>query len=202
MISPAFLSVSPTAIARSPLERAALAAGAELEDRDGWSVVVTHPDTGFADRSHIRKCELPGDGGQGSQGGQLGLATRDDSGAWWCPVTPARTLVLGAGEDAELPDGGLDVTCAYAAIELLGPDCAEVLARFCALDARPQSLPVGAFRPGSIARTPGHLLRTGEESMLLLVGWALGEYLYEVVVEAIGRVAARKREARVHDGAA
>jgi hypothetical protein len=44
--------------------------------------------------------------------------------------------------------------------------------------------PVGGFRPGSVARTPGYLLREADDQLLLLVGWALGEYLYEVVADA------------------
>jgi sarcosine oxidase gamma subunit len=63
-----------------------------------------------------------------------------------------------------------------------------LLARFCAIDVRPHVMPVGAFRPGSVARTPGFVLRTSEDSLLLLVGWAFGEYLWDVVADAAGRL--------------
>ena len=36
-----FLSPAATAVARSPREREALAAGATLEQRDGWTVAVS-----------------------------------------------------------------------------------------------------------------------------------------------------------------
>jgi len=152
----AFLTPTPsTAAVRSPLQRC-----------DGVSVI---------DRSLMRKWEVDG------PAGPLGQATRTDDGVWWCPVTPTRTLVLGAETIAA---GGLDLTCAYAGLELVGLDAGERLARFCAIDVRPRVMGVGAFRPGSVARTPGFVLRTGPESLLLLVGWALGEYLMEVVLRA------------------
>lgn len=178
----AFLEVGDdpaTAIARSPMERAGLAAGARLQLRDGWNVVVTDPALGFADRSHLRKLQLDG------PANPLGRAAREADGSWRCPVTPQRSLLLGG--DAPAPAGALDVTCAHAAVELSGPRSDDVLARFCAIDVRPAVMPVGAFRPGSVARTPGYVLRTGEASLLLLVGWALGEYLWQVVAEAAGR---------------
>ena len=67
---------------------------------------------------------------------------------------------------------------------LIGPGCRELLARFCAIDVRPAVTPVTGFRPGSVARTPGYLLCEREDQLLILVGWALGEYLWEVVADA------------------
>jgi heterotetrameric sarcosine oxidase gamma subunit len=82
------------------------------------------------------------------------------------------------------PSTAVDLTCAHAAVELSGANANEVLARFCAIDVRPAVMPVGAFRPGSVARTPGYVLRTAADSLLVLVGWALGEYLWQVVSDA------------------
>jgi sarcosine oxidase gamma subunit len=132
---------------------------------------------GVVDRSLIRKLEV-----HGPVDVPLGAARQADDGGWWCPVTPMSTLLLGC--EGEAPAESIDVTCAYAAVELLGRDAGDLLACFCALDARPRVMPVGAFRPGSVARTPGYVLRTGAESLLVLVGWALGEYLWDVVAEA------------------
>jgi heterotetrameric sarcosine oxidase gamma subunit len=167
---------------------------------------------GFADRSSLCKLELHGAPGvlpgiitavSGVDGLEPGLAARARD-AWWCAVTPSRVLVLGepntAGElrgavaraaveaTGDGPDGPLvsvvDVTCGLAALALVGPQARELLARFCAIDVRAAVTPVGAFRPGSVARTPGYVLREAGQQVLVLVGWALGEYLYEVVADA------------------
>jgi glycine cleavage system aminomethyltransferase T len=171
-----FLSVSGDAIARSPMERQAQAAGARFEVRDGWNIAVSYPTDGsvtWTDMSHLRKVEV-----HGRHELVLGQASRV-SDSWWCPVTRDRTLVIGDGE-AE----GLDVTCSFAALSIAGPAVREVFARFCALDLREREMPVGAFRPGSVARTPGYVLREDSERFLMLFGWALGEYIWTVVADA------------------
>ena len=177
-----FLEVSGAAVARSPMERQALAAGARFEVRDGWNLGVAYADeapagpVAWADVSHLRKLEVHGDN-------ELtpGLASRSN-GAWWCPVTRERTLIIGGGGGAA-PDA-VEVTTALAALTIAGPLAREVFARFCALDLRPRSMPVGGFRPGSVARTPGYVLREDEDRFLMLFGWALGEYMWTVVADA------------------
>lgn len=173
-MSLAFLSVAGTAVARSPMERAARAAGASFEVRDGWNVAVSYPgpppETGWADVSHLPKAEVR------EHSLALGTASRVD-GAWWCPLSERRALVLGEAD-------GVDVTSVFAAIMLVGPGAREVFARFCALDLRDAVTPVGSFRPGSIARQPGMVLRAAEDRWLLLFGWAVGEYMWTVVEDA------------------
>jgi glycine cleavage system aminomethyltransferase T len=193
-VSLGFLSVEGSAIARSPMERSARAAGARFEDRDGWSVAVDYgsPErereacrsgVGWADVSYLSKLELQGPPEAIGADLQLGTATRAD-GAWWCPLTDRRALVLGARPT--LPDevSVVDVTTTFAAVTLVGPLAREVFARFCALDLRPQVTPVGSFRPGSIARQPGMLLREAEHRYLFLFGWAVGHYMWTVVDDA------------------
>ena len=179
MTSFEFLTPSPAAVARSPMEGQALAAGAQMEVRNGWNVAVEYPGAppdapvAWADVSHLRKREV-----MGPHRLAFGTATRTN-GAWWCPVTRERALVLGGAElDA------LDVTTTLAALAIVGPLARELFARFCALDLREQSLPVGGFRPGSVARTPGYVLREDAGRFLMLFGWALGEYMWTVVSDA------------------
>jgi heterotetrameric sarcosine oxidase gamma subunit len=210
-----------TVLARSPMEGRARAAGASVEPRAGWNVAASYAvgaerererltqTVAFADRSHLTKLEVQAEPGvlaaviHAASGGAVGLGPRlavRAAGAWWCPVTPSRVLVLAdAGADA----GGrvreavtaaaaeatslvsvIDVTSGLAALTLAGPGSGELLARFCAIDVRLSVTPVSGFRPGSIARTPGYLLREREDRLLVLVGWALGEYLWEVVADA------------------
>jgi heterotetrameric sarcosine oxidase gamma subunit len=120
------------------------------------------------------------------------------AGIWWCPVTPGRVLVLGepaaaatlraelaeAAEDASGTVSIVNVTCGLTALSLIGPHARELLARFCAIDVRPAVTPVAGFRPGSVARTPGYVLVEAPDRLLVLVGWALGEYLWELVADA------------------
>lgn len=161
---------------------------------------------GFADRSNLAKLELQAEPrtlarivAQASGGFVLEptIAARS-RGVWWCPVTPARVLAFGepgsggaaleelaqATECARGTTTLVDQTCGLAALSLVGPGARELLARFCAIDVRPSAAPVAAFRPGSVARTPGYVLVEAEDRLLVLVGWALGEYLWRVVADA------------------
>jgi glycine cleavage system aminomethyltransferase T len=184
-----------TVVARTPMERLARAAGGQFEARDGWNVARAFAaaeverarlteTVGFADRSMMRKLELHGDA-LGSLALKPGTAELRD-GVWWCPVTPSRVLVLGGTGAVELPDGvsTVDVTSGLCAMSLHGPGCRELLARFCAIDVRPSVTPVAGFRPGSVARTPGYVLVEADQRLLIVVGWALGQYIWEVVADA------------------
>jgi glycine cleavage system aminomethyltransferase T len=167
----------------SPVTAASAAAGGLIEERDGWRVAVRfetaeaeaavlRESVGWADLSHLRKTELTG-----QANAVLGDATPTGEG-WTCPVTPDRTLVIGTAAD------GLDVTTQYGAILVAGPLAREVIARFCALDLRPQAAPPGSFLPGSVARTPGYVLVEDTDRFLLLFGSAYGIYLWETVADA------------------
>ena len=212
-----FLSAAPTALARSSMERQARAAGAVIEERYGWQVATGYGDeqgererarssVGFADASQLGKIELQADAAalagivatcSGGASLELGTAARAE-GAWWCPFTPRRAIVLaepGATaalrarlEDAAAAAGGLvsviDLTSALGALRIAGPLARETFARFTAIDLRPRVTPVGGFRPGSVARGPGAILREHEERYLMLFGAALGQYMWTMVEDA------------------
>ncbi|MFL5860862.1 MAG: hypothetical protein ACJ780_08800 [Solirubrobacteraceae bacterium] len=189
-----FLQVaSAGAVARSPMEGPARAAGARFEVRDGWNVAVEFGaggtgsavgDVSWADVSHLGKVELQG---SADTIGELPLGTavrRDD--AWWCRLTQTRALVIGRRPDLDEADdlNIVDVTCNFAALTLMGPLARETFARFCALDLRPAVTPVGALRPGSVGRQPGIVIREAEDRYLFLFGWATGEYMWGIVADA------------------
>ena len=188
--------VSPVAadaavLARSPMEALAVDAGARLEARDGWNVAVSYPAASFGesvswcDTSHLSKLQL-----QGSLDSSMpfGTAMRR-AGAWWCRLTEGRALVVGARPDvSELPYEVVDVTSVFASLTIAGPLARECFARFCALDLRPSVTPVGALRPGSIARQPSTLICEAEDRYLILFGWATAEYVWSVVADAAGQL--------------
>jgi glycine cleavage system aminomethyltransferase T len=172
------------AVARSPMERQARAAGARFEIRDGWNVAVSYPGesldaVGFADASHIRKYELQGE----LPPLEFGRATVDGD-ATWLPMTTTRALILGG----EPPAGALELTTAFGALRLAGPVARETFARFTAIDLRPQVTKPGDWRPGSVARTPGGILCEAEDRYLMLFGAALGQYVWTVVADAAGHL--------------
>ena len=205
----AFLSPGADAVAKSPMEPGTVAAGATIENRDGWNVATAFPGQddflstiGFADVSHLGKLEIQGDvAAITGRDLQLGRALRADR-AWWCRYTAQRAVVLcSPGEAAALRDrlttsaadaNGLasviDTTTSQGAMTVVGPLAREVFARFTAIDLRPQITPVHAFRPGSVARTGGAILCEAPDRYLMLFGAALGQYVWTVVDDAARRL--------------
>ena len=188
-------AAAPDAVARTPMERQARAAGAQFELRDGWNVAVSYGSAeqerhacvstaGWVDVSHLGKVELQGAGISERAGLELGRATRRD-GAWWCPLTPDRALVIGERPE-RIPDATsvVDVGTVFAAMTLVGPLSREVFARFCAADLRPKVTPATGLRPVSIARQPGLIVREADDRYLFLFGWAVGQYMWTVVEDA------------------
>jgi glycine cleavage system aminomethyltransferase T len=217
----AFLSPGLGAPAKSPMEPGAVSAGATFETRDGWKVATVFTDpaseralcassVGFADVSHLGKIEIQADpddlaaivaGASSGASLELGRATRAE-GAWWCPYSAQRAVVLCAPADtaahrdrltASAADANglatvIDTTTSQGAMTIIGPLARETFARFTAIDLRPQITPVHAFRPGSVARTGGAILCEAPDRYLMLFGAALGQYVWTVVADAAGHL--------------
>jgi heterotetrameric sarcosine oxidase gamma subunit len=211
MSSLAFLSPGPGALAKSPMEPGAAAAGANFEERDGWQVAVSFPSedssrVGFADVSHIGKIEVQAGADDlaaivaaATDGAslELGSATRAGA-AWWCPYSPTRAVVLSSprhtvalrdsltasAADANGLASVIDITAAQGAMTILGPLAREVFARFTAIDLRPQVTPVHGWRPGSVARTGGAILCEAPDRYVMLFGAAFGQYIWTTVADA------------------
>jgi hypothetical protein len=204
-----FLSTGSGAVAKSPMEPGTVGAGATIEARDGWNVAVAFPNeaeslglVGFADLSHLGKIEVRGDvSAITGYELKLGRATRAE-GAWWCPYSAQRAVVLCSPADtvalrdrltASAADANglasvIDTTTSQGAMTIIGPLAREVFARFTAIDLRPQITPVHAFRPGSVARTGGAILCEAPERYLMLFGAALGQYVWTLVADAAGHL--------------
>ena len=202
----AFLSPEASSPARSPMADQTAAAGATYQVRGGWEVAASFgaPEAeaaacaqavGFADLSHLGKLELQG----AVPDAALGAARRTDEG-WHCPITPSRAFVLTSPDATATTrerlggDAGvhvLDVTANYGAMVIAGPLARETFARFCAIDLRDKVTPVHAFRPGSVARTPGYVLREAADRYLVLFGAAYGAYFWEIVDDAARHLGGR-----------
>jgi glycine cleavage system aminomethyltransferase T len=205
MSSLAFLSPGAGAVAKSPMEPGTVAAGATIENRDGWNVATAFPGeerslsaVGFADVSHLGKIEVQGDvAAITGHDLELGRALRAE-GAWWCPYSAQRAVVIcSPGDTVALRDlltasaaeanslaSVIDTTTSQGAITILGPLARETFARFTAIDLRPEITPPFAFRPGSVARTGGAILCEAPDRYLMLFGAALGQYVWTVVSDA------------------
>jgi heterotetrameric sarcosine oxidase gamma subunit len=100
------------AVARSPMEAKARAAGARFDIRDGWNLAHAYAEgaeeearaaartAGWADVSHLGKLELQGPPDQldriaSESGAELRLGEASRAGdAWWCRLTTTRALVV------------------------------------------------------------------------------------------------------------
>ncbi len=174
--------------ARSPLAAPLREAGATLQTLDGWQVATHFGDpalerricgesVGWADVSHRRKHEIQGDPAHLE-------GARPERGLWF-RLTPERALLLDAMTPPEATGvHAIDITIQLAALSLAGPLARDLLARFCALDLRPETSPPGTLMPGSVARTPGYVLCETRDRYLVLFGAAYGEYIWTVVSDA------------------
>jgi glycine cleavage system aminomethyltransferase T len=188
-------------------------AGGRVDVRDGWQVAVEfgsperereacRATVGIGDVSWLGKLELQGEpaavaavaAAGGAEGIELGRASRG-GGAWWCPFSERRVLAVcepsrapGLRNDLVAAQRGAmtvtDMTCALAALALVGPLARDVFARLTAIDLRPDHTPEASFRPGSVARIPGMVLHERGDRYVLMFGSAYAQYMWTQVTDA------------------
>jgi hypothetical protein len=163
-------------VAKSPLQRRLADAGAEFEERDGRLVASFVP--GQAELSirirdathHYRIVQAEGklEFGDGIHGVSP-------------PTGTGHTLAAyeyGAGGAGDLPEGAIDVSAAWAALEIAGAGADRVLRRLTDLDL--DDLP----RIGQLAHVRALVAQPGEGRYLIVFPQEYGHYLWEVVVDA------------------
>jgi hypothetical protein len=194
----AFLSPAAAAAGvglRTPMERSHLAAGATLEDVDGWRVAAYAPADDEAaatvtDISHLGKLDLRGSAGELDTltGGLAPGAAREDDGVWTLRLTPTHGYVLcpfprvNALRD-RIGRAALDATSVYAAVALGGERRRDVFNRSSGLDVRESRFGADRCMAGSVMRVPTLVLNRGDD-LVMLVAWEYGEYFWDAILDA------------------
>lgn len=191
-MSPA--AASPDVALRTPMERRHIAAGASIEERDGWRVGVYPENDGdgpwIADVSHVGKLDLRGAAAELDElTGGLGTGeARLDGGTWLLRLTPTHGYALCpfprlAALRASLGTAAIDVTCGLAGVTLGGSRWREVMNRSSGLDVRASRFPANRCMAGSVMRVPTLMLHDGE-AVSMFVGWEYGEYFWDAILDA------------------
>ena len=196
----AFLSPAAAdgAALRTPMERSHLAAGAELEEREGWRLAAYPPNgellAWLADVSQVGKIDVRGGEPEIDQvtgGLDLGRATSVD-GVWTLRLSPTHAVVLCPfGRVAELRGRiaasptlcVIDMTCGWAAVMLGGEMVRQVFMRSSSLDVRADRFPPGACMAGSVMRC-GSIVLNDDDRFWVLCGWEFGEYMWDSLLDA------------------
>ena len=199
-MSDLFAFMSPAAVTgeaaqlRTPIERTHLAAGATLVPEGRWRIAHYENEPGeawLADISHLAKLDVRGSSDQIDRltgDAELGAASRRGE-VWTMRFTPTWAVVVCpeqqlADERERSGAGVTDMSCGWAAVALGGGNAREVLMRSSALDVRPKSFPPGACRAGSVMRVPALVLNEDGERYRMLVGWEVGEYFWDAILDA------------------
>jgi sarcosine oxidase gamma subunit len=179
---------------RTPMERRHLAAGAAIEERDGWRIGV-YPEGGeadpwIADVSHVGKLDLRGTAAElDALTGGLGAGeARRDGETWLLRLTPIHGYALCpfprlAALRSSLGPAAIDVTCGLAGLTLGGSRWREVMNRSSGLDVRASRFPAGRCMAGSVMRVSTLMLHDGA-GVSMFVGWEFGEYFWDAILDA------------------
>jgi glycine cleavage system aminomethyltransferase T len=191
--------MSPAAAAagvalRTPMERRHLAAGATLEEREGWRIGV-YPEDGehdpwIADVSHVGKLDLRGSAAELDEltGGLATGEAREDGDVWTLRLTPIHGYVLCPFPRlgtlrAAIGPAAIDVTCGLAGLLVGGSRWRHVMNRSSGLDVRETRFPPNRCMAGSVMRVPTLVLHGGD-GISMFVGWEYGEYFWDAILDA------------------
>lgn len=184
---------SHSPVMRTPMERAHLAAGAVLVERDGWRLAVYEAepsDPWLADLSHLGKLDVRAAATEVDEltGRLEPHRAREDGGVWTLRLTATRALVICPfARVSELRErigpAAIDVTSNWAAVALGGDSRREVMQRSSGLDLREQRFGAGSCLQGSVMRVSTIVLDRGAD-FVMLIGWEFGEYFWEAILDA------------------
>jgi heterotetrameric sarcosine oxidase gamma subunit len=163
-------------VATSPMQRRLAEAGAEFEERDGRLVATLVPGEDehrirVRDVTHLYRTE--------EAEGHIELALGEGAYGVRPPTGRARTVVARLRDGAgELGEGVMDMSAAWAALEVEGAGADRVLRRLTDLDL--DDLPL----VGQLAHIRALVARPNEDRFLIVFPQEYGHYLWEVVVDA------------------
>ena len=192
----AFLSTAACngASLRTPMERSHLAAGATIEERDGWRTAVYEPNGELAawaaDVSHVGKLDVRGTAAEVDEltgGAEPGHGNPAD-GVWTARLSPTHAIVICPGRRTaalreRIGAGATDMTCGWAAVMLGGERVRDVFHRSSGLDVRESRFGSGRVVAGSVMRCPSFVLND-DGRFWVLCGWEFGEYMWEALLDA------------------
>jgi hypothetical protein len=178
---------------RTPMERSHLAAGATIEQYDGWRVAAyeqTDAPAWACDLSHLGKLDVRGPAVEldiVTGGLDLGAA-RSDGDVWTLRLTPTHAYVLCpfsrvADLRRRIGAGAIDATCGLAAVALGGERRRDVFNRSSGLDVRESRFGPNRCMAGSVMRLPTLVLNRGAD-LVMLVAWEMGEYFWDAILDA------------------
>jgi sarcosine oxidase gamma subunit len=163
-------------VARSPMQRRLAEAGAEFEERDGRLVAAFVPgeedlQLRVRDVTHLYRIE--------EAEGHVEVELGDGAYGVRPPTGRGRSLVARLRDGArELTEDVMDMSAAWAALEVEGLCADRVLRRVTELDL--DDLPL----VGQLAHIRALVARSDDDRFLILFPQEYGHYLWEVVVDA------------------
>jgi glycine cleavage system aminomethyltransferase T len=164
-------------VLRSPVEHRLLAAGGEIEQRGPWRVAVELDredeylaTVAFADASHLAKIDVRGGEAPAER---PDLAIFEIAADRWIVLCPwdRRDLTLKELGERRV---ALDLSGAWLALVLAGPDAERLLRRLGPIAQVPGS--------GPIAGVPGRIVRRGDR-LMILVASEFAQHVWDITAD-------------------